>query len=219
MLKSSLVTISLIILYSLLWQASALFEYSPFTRLWYAPAGLSVAILILWKKSGFVKVWLCVCFVAIMQSYTHIHNLAVLDAVLISFLAALGHTIPYWVAVKTHYKLCQVFVGLSEGSILGPILYPVFLLFGSIGVASLGILIQVTFADMPASVGLSIWLSFWVGDYVGVIVLAPLFVFLGVRYFNRWIDPEKSFLVEYSATKIFSLNTGYRRIARIGHDV
>ncbi len=201
MLKSTLVTISLILIYILLWHAADLFKYAPFASLWYAPAGLSVAILLLWKKSGFFKVWLCVYVVAMVSPYTHAQNPDISDALLVSFLAAFGHTIPYWVALKAHNKLCQAFDALSEGDLVGPILYPVFLVVGSIGAATLGILIRITFSQMPASVGLSIWLSFWVGDYVGVIVLAPLFVFLGVRYFRRWIEPEKCFLVEYSATK------------------
>jgi signal transduction histidine kinase len=201
MLKSTLAAISLILLYSLLWHAAALFEYAPFASLWYAPAGLSVAILLLWKKSGFVKVWLCVYVVSIVTQYSYVDSPDALNVLLVSFFAAFGHTIPYWVTVKAHNKLCQLYDGLTEGSLLGPILFPVFLFLGSIGAATLGILVQVTFAQMPVSVGLSIWLSWWVGDYVAVIVLAPLFVFLGVRYFSHWIEPENSFLVEYSATR------------------
>jgi signal transduction histidine kinase len=201
MLKSTLATISLILLYLLLWHAAALFEYAPFASLWYAPAGLSVAILLLWEKSGFVKVWLCVYVVAIVAQYTYDGNPDVLNVLLISFFAAFGHTIPYWLAVKTHNKLCLRYEGLSEGGLLGPILYPVFLFLGSVGAATLGILVQVTFAQMPVSVGLSIWLGWWVGDYVAVIVLTPLFVYLGVRFFRQWAEPRNSFMVIYSATQ------------------
>jgi len=52
LLKNTLVTCSLIQLYIALWKGSAIFEYAPYTSLWFAPAGFSVAILMLWVSAN-----------------------------------------------------------------------------------------------------------------------------------------------------------------------
>ena len=66
-------------------------EYAPYASLWFAPAGLGVAILLLWKRDDFLKVWISVCSVSLITQYTQfdspgiIHNLSVSSAVASGF--------------------------------------------------------------------------------------------------------------------------------------
>jgi len=68
-LRNSATKISLIIVYLALWYAASIFEYKPGVSLWYAPAGLTVAILMLWKEDSFFKSMplcrLCFCYYSI----------------------------------------------------------------------------------------------------------------------------------------------------------
>jgi len=67
----------------------------------------------------------------------------------------------------------------------------------------LGILSQITFADMTLSIAENIWLGWWLGDYVGAIVLGPLFVLTGCSYFSHLIEPDDSFLLHHSKANSF----------------
>ena len=196
-------TISLVIVYLALWYVAAIFEYGPFASLWYAPAGLSVAILILWKKDGFFKVWLCVWCVSVLTQYTYVDNPNLFRVVLVSISAAFTHTVPYWLAIKTFRKIQTALQSKPEGLLVQPALYAILLLIGSLGAALLGILTQIVFADMSVIVAKNIWLGWWIGDYVGVVVLAPIFIFVACKYMGKLTNPQDIFLLNHSHTKDF----------------
>jgi signal transduction histidine kinase len=202
-LQKAATTISLVVVYLTLWHVATIFEYAPFASLWYAPAGLSVAILMLWKRDGFIKVWLCVWCVSVLTQYTYFDNPSLLRVILVSTSAAFTHTVPYWLALKAFNKTQTVLASTSESVLLRPILYAIYILAGALGAALFGILSQIAFADMTFAVAKAIWLGWWLGDYVGAIVLAPFFIFIGCKYLSNLTEPENSFLLHHSETKSF----------------
>jgi signal transduction histidine kinase len=200
------ISICLVAAYLTLWYVAAVFEYAPFASLWYAPAGLSVAILLLWKNDGFIKVWLCVFCVSILTQYSYFDNPATSRVLLVSVSAAFTHATPYWLAIKAFNKTQVILDSRSEGILLRPIVYAFYLLAGALGAALLGIVSQLAFADMSLDTARAIWLGWWLGDYVGVIILAPVFVFIGCKYFSARTEPENIFLIRHSQAKQFFPN-------------
>ena len=197
-LRNTLTTISLIIVYQALWYAASIFEYKPGVSLWYAPAGLTVAILILWKKDGFLKAWLCVACVSVITQFGD-HSMVTL--LLISISAALAHTVPYWLSINLFRKVKTILQNKPEGPLILPIAFCALLLLGSFWAALLGLLSEVTLAGMSLTIAQNIWLGWWIGDYVGVVVLSPFFIFLGCQYIHKFIVPEDIFLLHYSQSK------------------
>ena len=202
-LQNTTTTIFLIILYFALWQMAKIFEYAPFASLWYAPAGLSVTILILWKNDGYLKVFLCVWCVSVASQYIHFNDQNILRVGLISALAAFSHTLPYWLAIKLFTKIEVILRVKPEGILIRSIAFCTLLLIGSLGAALLGIVTKIIFAGMPLTVAQNIWLSWWIGDYVGAVVLSPLFILIFYRYARKLTSPENVFLLNHSRTQNF----------------
>jgi len=191
-------TTLLIVLYIAVWHFSAIFEYAPSASLWYAPSGLTVAILMLWKNDGFIKVWFGIFFISVLAKYPQFDVISVL---LISASAGFTHAAPYWLALKAFDRTQSISESKSDRVLLRPILYAFYLLIGALGAALLGIMAQVIFADMTFSIAKNIWLGWWLGDYVGAIVLAPVFIFIGCKYLSNIIKPKNTFLIHYSQAK------------------
>ena len=207
MIKSFIVTLCLVILYWSLWHSSSIFEYAPYASLWFAPSGLAVAILLLWNRDGFVKVWICVWFVSMQTQFVQYGNVNFIGNLTVSSSIAFGFTIPYWLAVRSFLKIEHLNKETATSALLRPILFPLFLLAGSLGAATLGILSLISFGDLTVTDGKSIWLAWWIGDFVGVILLAPIFVLLGYRFLKPWIEPENTLLVQNASNqKAFSLD-------------
>jgi len=201
------VTLCLVILYWSLWHSSSIFEYAPYASLWFAPSGLAVAILLLWNRDGFVKVWICVWFVSMQTQFVQYGNVNFIGNLTVSSSIAFGFTIPYWLAVRSFLKIEHLNKETATSALLRPILFPLFLLAGSLGAATLGILSLISFGDLTVTDGKSIWLAWWIGDFVGVILLAPIFVLLGYRFLKPWIEPENTLLVQNASNqKAFSLD-------------
>jgi signal transduction histidine kinase len=188
-------TISLIVVYIAVFYIAAIFEYAPSASLWYAPSGLTVAILMLWKSDGFIKVWLSVFFVSVLVKYPDYDLIRVL---LISTSAGFTHTVPYFLALKAFNRTESNLKSKPDRALLRPILYAFYLLIGALSAALLGIGTQMVFADMTFSIARHIWLSWWLGDYVGAIILGPVFIFIGCKYLSKLIKPENTFLIRYS---------------------
>lgn len=200
-------TLCLVILYWSLWHSSSIFEYAPYASLWFAPSGLAVAILLLWNRDGFVKVWICVWFVSMQTQFVQYGNVNFIGNLTVSSSIAFGFTIPYWLAVRSFLKIEHLNKETATSALLRPILFPLFLLAGSLGAATLGILSLISFGDLTVTDGKSIWLAWWIGDFVGVILLAPIFVLLGYRFLKPWIEPENTLLVQNASNqKAFSLD-------------
>ncbi len=179
-----------------LWKGSAVFEYAPYTSLWFAPAGFSVAILMLWRRDGFIKVWLCVWINSLYAQFSQYHNAEFFNNLLLSTALAFGFTLPYWLAVTLYNRLEQKYKDDSRHMLLKLAMSPVFLLAGALGAAILGISALVMFGDLSMADGRNIWLAWWVGDYVGVMILTPAFILLGARFFHRWTEPMDTLLVQ-----------------------
>ena len=101
MKQDAVVTSALISLYWVLWHASTVFEYAPHASLWYVPSGLVVAILPLWKRSGFFKAWISVFTLSVFAQLTLYASLDIGHSVLISAAMETRATLPYRFALET----------------------------------------------------------------------------------------------------------------------
>ena len=163
------------------------------------PAGITVAILVLWKEDGFSRALICTFFISIQTQLLYFENFEIPNVLVISVVAAFGHVIPYWLALKIYDWNTYYLRGSQNQELITPIVWPFYLLLAAMGAATLGVAVQVALASMNYDVGRSIWTSWWVGDYVGAIVLAPFFIVLGTRLLSRWVEPRtSSVLVAYS---------------------
>lgn len=206
--RKTVATVIVATLYWGLWHASTVFEYAPHVSLWFAPSGLVVAVLLLWKRDGWIKAWISVFSLSVFAQITQYSTPSIGDAITVSVAIATSGTLPYWLAVKFFVRTDLASDGGVTGALLRPIWYSVLTLAAALGAAVLGILSLVTLSNLSTSEAETIWLAWWIGDFVGVTILAPLFVMIGTHLFEQWVEPHDTFLVDKGRGKEeFALGT------------
>ncbi len=195
--KQLAITLGLPIPYLALWHISAAFEYAPFASLWYAPAGLTVAILLLWKGSGLIRAVICAFVVALYAHYEYNEQVEFTSALIVAIAAAITHTGPYWLALKLSERISTLVSAYESPPPIRALSFTFSMLLGALGAALLGITVQVNLGYLPISVGLDIWLSWWIGDYVGAMIIGPVFFIVGLKLFGTSAAPGKLWLVDW----------------------
>jgi len=194
-LHSAAVTMLLIILFSLLWLSASAFEYSNHASLWFAPHGLLAAILLLWKRDGAIKVWLAVFMQPLVVGIISGAGPAFPAGAWEHAGQATVHTVSYWACIRA-FCLIEGRSGDSYPSnVLLPFIFSLLMLVASLLSSVLGMLVHFVSGELTTADAHAVWLARWIGNFVGVMTLAPLFVFLGVRFLSRFVVPCDSMLV------------------------
>lgn len=194
-LHSAAVTTLLIILFALLWLSASAFQYLDHASLWFAPHGLLVAILLLWKRDGPVMVWLAIFLQPMIVGVWGDASTSLAGGLWEQAAHATAHAFAYTACIRA-FCFMEGRSGESYPSnVLLPIVFSLFMLFASLLSSVLGMLVHLASGEFTLADAQAVWLARWIGNFVGVMTLAPLFVFLGVRFLARFVDPCESMLV------------------------
>lgn len=178
MLRKPLINIfflSLIMMlgWSLLYQSARLLEYSPHASLWYPPAALSFAGMILLG----IKLFPAFFSVCLLMSLYHFHQNQAAEPInyLTSAFPALAHAGSYLLGAV----LLRLIIRTKKVNYTGLVVAYLVLAATSAFLAAFAGSWSLQFAGIIDNAERqSIWLSWWIGDLVALITLSPLFILL-----------------------------------------
>jgi diguanylate cyclase (GGDEF)-like protein len=171
-----------------LWRTSFLLEYGPFASIWYPPAGLTFAAILLYGWRGVIPV--------VAASYITaywIDSMYGLNSEFISWLftatsSTMAHTFSYAIGAL----FLRQFITMNVIRSLPSIIFG-FLVLGmitSLLAAFFGVQVQISAGSLSIFNLYEDWLTRWIGDMVSVLVLVPLFIALlswQTPVYSAWI--------------------------------
>ncbi|MCL5051381.1 MAG: diguanylate cyclase [Firmicutes bacterium] len=171
--------IVLMIAWTLSWRFSAILEYAPYASIWYPPAGLSFAALLVYGWRAILPI----APTAFILNYwlTAMYGLTPPASELFyhSLLFSIAHVLAYSVGAL----FLRQFIRLQVVQSL-PAFVMAFLAMGSITAllgSFFGSQVLLTTGLITVFDLYEVWLPWWIGDLVGVLVLAPLFIGIMLR--------------------------------------
>ncbi|WP_113063925.1 diguanylate cyclase [Oleiagrimonas sp. MCCC 1A03011] len=178
-----LLHLGLILAWLLLWRLSALMQYAPHASLWFPPAGLSFAALLLIGWRAVPALMLCGVGATfwidrIYQSHTPWREL-----LLTGVIFGVAHCASYGIGAGL---LRRIIRRSTLHSLPGIII--AFLVLGCLAALSAawsGVESLRVAGLLAASANHGLWLPWWVGDMAGVLVLTPLFLALISQLFPQ----------------------------------
>lgn len=166
--------LALAIAWLFLWRVSALMQYAPHASLWFPPAGLTFAALLIMGWRAVPVLMSCAVLVTfwidqMYQSHTPWRALLVSG-----LLFGAGHCLSYGLGAALLKRVIRRSQAQSA-----PTIVILFLLTSSLAALSAALLgvraLEVTGMLSSATEG-GLWLPWWIGDMAGAQVLTPLFV-------------------------------------------
>ena len=194
-LHSAAVTTLLVILFGLLWLSASAFQYRDHASLWFAPHGLLVAILLLWKRDGPVKVWLAIFLQPMIVGIMAGASASLAGGLWEQAAHATAHAFAYTACIRAFCFMERRSGEFYPSNVLLPIVFSLLMLLAALLSSVLGMLVHLASGELTLAEAQAVWLARWIGNFVGVMTLTPLFVFLGVRFLARFVDPYESMLV------------------------
>ena len=201
--------ISLTLAWLVVWQVGRVVEYTNHASVWFPAAGFTFSCLLVLGKRAFLPVMTGAIIVTIWNVEHYQLSLTLSELIWAGFLFGLAHIIPYWYGASLVSRL-----SFKQGHST-PQLIVTFLLVAGISafiVTVLVILSLVATNQMPVTDVSKTLLPFWVGDMAGVVVLAPLFSGILLRYFANPNLDLKDFIQE-------GLGTPARLLIKIGLNI
>jgi diguanylate cyclase (GGDEF)-like protein len=172
----------------LLWAFGLLGEYTDHASIWYPPAALTFAALVVmgWRALPYLFVAL-----AVMTFWSiHLYDIGLtwIEGLIASLYVGAAHFGAYGLAAWTLRRLAVRARGRIQLVIIDFLLLAV---VGSLLAAVAGVFALAWSGMLPRAAIEATWMPFWVGDMVAVIVLAPLFANMLLNFV-----PESGFVVE-----------------------
>ena len=163
-----------------LWRLSALMQYDPHASLWFPPAGLTLAALLVMGWRALPVLMPCAIVATFWIDRIYATHLPARELWVSGILFATVHCLSYGSGAWVLRRMIR-----RSASPSTPTVVTTFLLISalaSLGATVLGIrALEATGMIVPSSQ--SLWLPWWIGDLAGALVLTPLFVgLLSWRY-------------------------------------
>ena len=160
--------------------AAALFEYAPNTSLWFPPAGVTFAAVLVIGLRALPPLWLGCLVVTLLADQAAPRGLGTIDVIMAGGAFALSHTLAYAaIAVMLRRRGAE---SLRHQPVANVLWFIVAGLVATAATAGLGAL-SLTWS------GMSDWSSLqpliiprWIGDFAGLITVAPLLAALLARW-------------------------------------
>lgn len=159
--------------WALLYQSAQLLEYSPHASLWYPPAALSFAGMILLG----IKLFPAFFSVCLLMSLYHFHQNQTAEPIsyLTAALPALAHAGSYLLGAV----LLRLLIRTNSVNYTGLVVAYLLLAAAAAFLAAFTGSWSLQFAGIINNAERqSIWLSWWIGDLIALITLSPLFILL-----------------------------------------
>ncbi|MFU8784265.1 diguanylate cyclase domain-containing protein [Aliidiomarina sp.] len=172
----------------ILWRASFLLEYGPFASIWYPPAGLTFAAILLYGWRGIIPVVAASYVTAYWIDHMYGLNSEFIPWLFTATSSTMAHTFSYAIGAL----FLRQFITMNVIRSLPSIIFG-FLVLGvitSLLAAFFGVQVQISSGSLSIFNLYEDWLMRWVGDMVGVLVLAPLFIALlswKTPVYSAWI--------------------------------
>lgn len=164
-----------------LWRVSGLMQYAPHASLWFPPAGLTFAALLVMGWRALPVLVPCAMVATLWIDRLYITGTPLRYLLVAGLLFAAAHCLSYGAGALLLRRLIR-----RRATPSAPTVVMAFLAIGSLtalAAALLGVR-ALTLAGMIApSAASGLWLPWWMGDMAGVLVFAPLFIgLLSLRY-------------------------------------
>ena len=173
--------LALTVAWLLLWRVSALMQYAPHASLWFPPAGLSFAALLVMGWRALPVLTVCALLVTFWVDQMYQAHTPWRDLLLSGVVFAAVHCFSYGAGATLLKRVIRRSASHSVPTIIMTFLAASCL--STLGSALLGIKsLELTGMLSRASTS-GLWLPWWIGDMAGAQVLTPLFVgLLSWRY-------------------------------------
>jgi diguanylate cyclase (GGDEF)-like protein len=178
----------------LLWALGILGEYTDHASIWYPPAALTFAALLVmgWRALPFLFAAVLVTTYWSIQRYGL--DLSPLEGLRAGVIVAAAHFGAYGLGAWLLRRLARKAQGRLPLVIIDFLLVAVVV---SLLAAALGVFALYSSGMLPRAAVSDTWMPFWVGDMVAVIVLAPLFANLLLE-----LLPDSRFLLERPEVRV-----------------
>lgn len=173
-------TLMLFVAWLAVWQVGRLVEYTNHASVWFPVSGFTFACFMVLGIRALLPIMAGAIVITIWQIDIYQIPLSLPDAIWAGFLFGVAHIVPYWLGAHIIARL-----SLQENH-SAPQLIVTFLVVAGIAafvVTSLVITSLVFTGQMPQTDVKHTLLPFFIGDMAGVVVLAPLFSGLLLRFF------------------------------------
>lgn len=195
--------VALAVAWLALWRLSALMQYDPHASLWFPPAGLTLAALLVMGWRALPVLVPCAIAATFWIDRIYGTGLPAQELLVSGVLFAIVHCLSYGLGALVMRRTIRRSANPST-----PTVVTTFLLvsaLASLGATVLGIR-ALESTGMIAPSFQSLWLPWWIGDLAGALVLTPLFVgLLSWRYpqIEPWLG-GLSFLPQTRGSGIYA---------------
>lgn len=155
--------------------AARLLEYAPHASLWFPPAAVTLAALLVLGARALPALWLACILATLITERAYAQQLGAGALLASSLLFALGHTAAYGLAAALLHRFVRG--RTRHETTLRAV--SAFLLIGALGAALAAVAgaTALVLGGMLAARDLSgLLVPWWIGDYAGLVALAPLAV-------------------------------------------
>ncbi|NEZ04312.1 sensor domain-containing diguanylate cyclase [Wenzhouxiangella sp. XN201] len=174
----------------LLWRVSALMEYAPHASIWFPPAGLTLAALLVLGRSVVPVLVVSCIVVSLWAGRIYTMEETAWELLPSAILFAVSHIGAYGLGA---WVLIRLVLRSREISVPSQII--AFLITGSLSAllaALFGVQALIFGGMIGAEESAGLWLPWWIGDMAATIALAPLFIGLLEQVFPR---PKRWFVL------------------------
>ncbi|RUO34376.1 hypothetical protein CWE13_12170 [Aliidiomarina shirensis] len=171
-----------------LWRISFVLEYAPFTSIWYPPAGLSFAVILLYGWRGTLPIIVASYITAFWIDGMYALDTELLALFVNSTSSTLAHVFSYGVGALFLRQFIRMHVIRTLPAIILGFLALGFIT--SLLASFFGVQVQISAGTLSIFNLYNDWLLRWIGDMVGVFVLTPLFLALLVwktPMYSAWL--------------------------------
>lgn len=171
-----------------LWRVSFILEYAPFASIWYPPAGLSFAAILLYGWRGVIPVIVASYITAYWADLMYAIDSGLFELLLNSTSSTLAHVFSYGIGALFLRQFIRMHVIRTLPAIILGFLALGFIT--SLLASFFGVQVQISAGTLSIFNLYNDWLLRWIGDMVGVLVLTPLFLALLVwktPMYSAWI--------------------------------
>lgn len=179
----------------LMFGAAAMLEYAPNASLWFPPAAITFAAVLVLGLRALPVLWLACLIVTLLADQIYQRGLSAAELLLAGLAFGLTHTVAYGVlalmirAGASSYSPLTTFPRVNVFLLGGAIAAGLSSLFGGLSLAATG---MADLADIPTLIT-----PWWIGDYAGLVTLAPLFAILLTRASDRLELPTPTGLRQF----------------------
>lgn len=170
------------------WQIGVLVEYIEHASVWFPAAGLTFAALLVVGMRAIIPILISAVLVTIWTAQIYDLELSLVALLKAGVLFGFAHIIPYfigarvlcWLTLSRHFNAPQLIVAFLSTAVIISLL------------ATALVLCSLVISNMMDVDSITdTWLAFWIGDMAGVLVLAPLFAAVLLKFY-----PDSEFNVK-----------------------